>query len=255
MVVEFRPTMRPAMGRLYVFDDGGRSAELVRIRKWPFVIGRVQGDLIVPHDPQISSRHAQIISKEVDGEAEWYLQDLGSTNGTFVRATQIALKAGQVMMIGSRLFDGRNLEPESAEPSRPGATLDQSQFLRGEGGLDDWVPVLRQIGGDLRRLTDSAQTTELDLGQAGSHDPDSWYIGSDPDQCDLVLDDDFVDPRHARIYRGEGGLWRVEDLGSLNGIWLRIKETRLGKAADFQCGEQRFRIEIEERNGETGVDE
>ena len=119
---------------------------------------------------------------------------MGSTNGTFVRATQIVLKLGQVMMIGSRLFDGRNLEAEPPKPSRPGATLAQSEFLKGEGGLDGWVPVLRQIGAALRQITDTADTKELALGQSGAHDPDACYIGSDPDLCDLVLDDDFVAP-------------------------------------------------------------
>jgi pSer/pThr/pTyr-binding forkhead associated (FHA) protein len=254
MVVEYRPIMRPAMGRLHIYDDGIRSGEVVRVRKWPFVIGRADGDFTVPHDPQISSRHAQIVVKQVAGKTEWYLQDLGSTNGTFVRATQIVLKPGQVMMIGSRLFDGRNLEAEPPKPSRPGATLAQSEFLKGEGGLDGWVPVLRQIGGALRKITSTADPQELALSESGAHDPDAWYIGSDPDLCDLVLDDQFVDPRHARIYRDEGGRWRVDDLNSVNGTWLKIKETRLGKGAEFQCGEQRFRIEIAERDEGTGFD-
>ena len=43
-------------------------------------------------------------------------------------------------------------------------------------------------------------------------------------------------------------------MGSINGVWLKIKETRLGKGAEFQCGEQRFRIEIAERDEETGFD-
>ncbi|HYN21015.1 MAG TPA: GAF domain-containing protein [Thermoanaerobaculia bacterium] len=40
-------------------------------------------------------------------------------------------------------------------------------------------------------------------------------VGRDPD-CDLVLDDDRVSRRHARLVRGEDG-WTVADLGSKNG--------------------------------------
>jgi pSer/pThr/pTyr-binding forkhead associated (FHA) protein len=81
------------MGLLHIYDDGEASAEIVRIRHTPFVIGRDQGDVVIPHDRQISSRHAQIVLKETGAGAEFFLQDLGSRNGTYVRATQIVLKS------------------------------------------------------------------------------------------------------------------------------------------------------------------
>lgn len=40
----------------------------------------------------------------------------------------------------------------------------------------------------------------------------------------IVIDDDYVSSRHARIYPSEG-VWIVEDLGSTNGSW--IDRTRL----------------------------
>ena len=47
---------------------------------------------------------------------------------------------------------------------------------------------------------------------------DALKIGRSTD-CQLILDDDYVSTRHARIYRtGEGYL--VEDLGSTNGTYL-----------------------------------
>ena len=55
----FRPKLRPPTPVLIVCDDGSESGESVRIRKDRFVIGRTEGDVTIPNDSQISSRHAE----------------------------------------------------------------------------------------------------------------------------------------------------------------------------------------------------
>lgn len=47
---------------------------------------------------------------------------------------------------------------------------------------------------------------------------DQLKIGRSTD-CQLILDDDYVSTRHARIYRAGDG-YLVEDLGSTNGTYL-----------------------------------
>lgn len=49
-------------------------------------------------------------------------------------------------------------------------------------------------------------------------------IGRAPDST-LMIDDDYVSSRHARLYPAADGTWIVEDLGSTNGTW--IDRTRL----------------------------
>jgi hypothetical protein len=56
----FRPTLRPPTPILTICDDGSEDGELIRIRKDSFVIGRTEGDLLIPHDSQISGRHAEL---------------------------------------------------------------------------------------------------------------------------------------------------------------------------------------------------
>ena len=51
----------------------------------------------------------------------------------------------------------------------------------------------------------------------------SVTIGRSPDST-LVLDDDYVSTRHARIYPN-GTDWVLEDLGSTNGTW--VNRTRI----------------------------
>jgi pSer/pThr/pTyr-binding forkhead associated (FHA) protein/uncharacterized OB-fold protein len=61
---------------------------------------------------------------------------------------------------------------------------------------------------------------------------------------DLLLPDDpTVSPRHARFSVGSGVL-RVEDLGSVNGTFIRLKEPRrLGLGDEFRVGRQLLRLE------------
>lgn len=58
---------------------------------------------------------------------------------------------------------------------------------------------------------------------------DQLKIGRSSD-CQLILDDDYVSTRHARIYRTADG-YVVEDLGSTNGTYLNNE--RLSSPAPF----------------------
>jgi hypothetical protein len=55
-------------------------------------------------------------------------------------------------------------------------------------------------------------------GEAAELAPGLVLIGRSAD-CQLVLDDDYVSTRHARVVAGESGLY-IEDLGSTNGTYV-----------------------------------
>jgi pSer/pThr/pTyr-binding forkhead associated (FHA) protein len=72
--------------------------------------------------------------------------------------------------------------------------------------------------------------------------PDN-VIGRDAAGCTVVLaDDPLVSPRHARLYRDAKGRWHLENCGSRNGTWLRVKKIALDGNGQFQLGEQRFLV-------------
>ena len=52
-------------------------------------IGKANDNEYVVNDPSVSRHHAQLTYEE---EGHWILEDLGSTNGTFVNGIQIARK-------------------------------------------------------------------------------------------------------------------------------------------------------------------
>lgn len=55
-------------------------------------------------------------------------------------------------------------------------------------------------------------------GETAELEPGLVLIGRSAD-CQLVLDDDYVSTRHARVVAGESGLY-IEDLGSTNGTYV-----------------------------------
>ncbi len=69
-----------------------------------FTIGRLEADLLLSGDHQVSRRHAQL-SVTPDGSAS--ISDLGSTNGVLVnnqRVQSMVLCPGDVLQIGTSLF-------------------------------------------------------------------------------------------------------------------------------------------------------
>lgn len=69
-------------------------------------------------------------------------------------------------------------------------------------------------------------------------------IGSDAAKSQITVDDPLLNPRHARLIRQPNGMWRIEDLRSRNGIWMRIEESAVERGCQFQLGEQRFLLKV-----------
>ena len=80
-------------------------------------------------------------------------------------------------------------------------------------------------------------------------------IGRDP-VCDIVLSTEkAASARHARIRRGPGGFYEVEDLGSTNGVFVdgeRVEKMTLLDGDSFQIGDTRFSILVAPVVGEDG---
>ncbi|MBX7083429.1 MAG: FHA domain-containing protein [Nannocystaceae bacterium] len=99
-----RPEIR---GRVQLLDDELRFGLAVPVGV-PAVIGRGGSDIALLHDPFVSGQHARLVP-EGDGVR---LEDLGSSNGTWLR-----LRSGDLMPFGAIVAIGRQLfRVAQAEP-------------------------------------------------------------------------------------------------------------------------------------------
>lgn len=99
-----RPWGAPDPGcrfRMSQLLDGGGLGEIFPLREGENTVGREAGDLTFPSDRYVSARHARL---EVHGD-EITVQDVGSSNGTFVKVTGPAeLAAGDQLLVGGQLL-------------------------------------------------------------------------------------------------------------------------------------------------------
>jgi len=93
-----RPAGEPEI--LHILPDRTASYRL----EDQVVIGRAEGTLRFPEDRRMSRAHA-VVRREAKGAL---LEDLGSTNGTFIRVVdEVELRPGDVILLGDQLFQFR----------------------------------------------------------------------------------------------------------------------------------------------------
>jgi len=161
-------------------------------------------DLEFPCDPDddlVSAVHARV-RRAADGV--WWLEDLGSTNGTWLNGRRLAaaerLRTGDRLTLGQRGPAFAVRIPGEIARTRPATAIDPE------------VPILR-----LRRVTGGAdlrgQGREIVLGRSAA--------------CTIPLRtvaDTIVSKRHALVTFAADGAAAVTDLGSKNGTYVNGKQ-------------------------------
>jgi pSer/pThr/pTyr-binding forkhead associated (FHA) protein len=194
---------------IFVHHDGSDGASYV-MRGNQIDIGRTEGDLLF-EDAYLSPRHARIAT-DPTGQV---LSDLQSKNGIYIRLRAGAqLRNGDLMLVGRQVLE-LELIPDFERDLRPAVQHNVVHF--GTNSRPAWAR-LRQIG------------------PAGvAHDV--FYLSRDQvvlgrEQGDIVFSDDqFMSRRHALLSL-QGGDVRLEDLGSSNGTFVRLRGDHLLVSGD-----------------------
>ncbi len=189
---------------IFVHHDGSDGTSYL-LRGDQIDIGRSEGDLLF-EDPYLSPRHARIVSSP-GGQL---LSVLESRNGVFLRLRAVAqLKDGDMILVGRQVMRFE-LVPEHERSLHPALHHNVVQF--GTHGAPAWGRLLQ-------------------LGPTGvSHDV--FHLGREQvvlgrEQADIVFSDDqFMSRQHATLSLREGVV-HLEDLGSSNGTFVRLRDDHL----------------------------
>lgn len=217
----FRPKNRPPTPLVMVLDDGAATTgDSVRLREPQCLIGRNEGTIRIPHDPLISSRHAELFRTGSEPPYTWHLRDVGSTNGTFICCKRAPLRPDRIVILGSRRF---RLHPPHTAPF---AGADSSPMAVDAFGFSGW-PMLVETTTPVNPLRLRLVGPRLSVGRPG--------FGNQ-----IELEDPLLAHVHAVIERTEDGTWWIQATPSRNGVWIQVESVELTDSCRFQCGEQRF---------------
>lgn len=189
MALTLRCTAGPLAGQVINVES-----ELLLGREAPD-LGRLGGD------PRLSRRHARLL---VDSDRA-LVEDLGSTNGTWVNGDRVSearpLEVGDEVRVGQSRF---TVEPSERSSTTKVREATPTTPRPGDGEL---------VGPRLSILAGPMQGREIPL--AGE-----LLLGRSYGEPGALGGDHRLSRRHARIARGPGGVFFLEDTGSTNGTLL-----------------------------------
>jgi pSer/pThr/pTyr-binding forkhead associated (FHA) protein len=108
----FRGTLMPSrqrrnVPRYLVVTEGSLAGARISLSGQPVLIGRADDSTLVLTDDYASTRHARLTQRG----SEWYVEDLGSTNGTYLDrvkvTTAVRVPIGTPVRIGKTVIELR----------------------------------------------------------------------------------------------------------------------------------------------------
>jgi pSer/pThr/pTyr-binding forkhead associated (FHA) protein len=216
------PVLAVTHGTLVAVNRDGSDGRTIELTGETFDIGRTEGSLNFADDPYLAARHARIVIQN----GKVLVRPLDSVNGVFVKVQTCDLAPGDSFLVGKELLRYEPLAPEERDPP---SLVEHGVRIFGSAPREAW--------GRLRQLTIAGTARDV------------WHLT----RPELVLgreegdvtfpDDEFMSRRHAAVKR-VGQRARLEDLGSSNGTFVRVRGDRELSAGDLmRVGDQLLRYE------------
>lgn len=207
----------------------GAAPQTVLLDDAVITLGRDQRCQVVLAQHAVSRQHARITR---DG-ALFFIEDLGSSYGTQVNGQKLPKSEKRLLRNGDTIeiaqFDVVFDRVADVAEDQSGKTMFVSRNL-----VKDVMKGL-SAGGEqpyFRVMNGPREGQKIEMGEAQE------YVFGRDDEADIVLNDDLVSRRHAKVRRDWSGT-HVEDLGSRNGIRVnrkRVKKQTLKDRDEVEIG-------------------
>lgn len=218
----FSDMQDPSKARLVLVRGDGQDHEGLsyHLKASQHVVGR-KGQIEFPNDVFISPRHANLFYR--DGRLT--VRDEGSANGTYVRVRgSVELSAGDTFIAGDQLL---RVDPMPTDADQADA---QGTYFYASPKTESLFRVSQVLEGGAPGLTLCSRTEKAEIGREG---------------CDLNFrDDPYLSPKHCTVER-QGNKFLLTDLGSKNGIYVRLKTEQPLSHGDYLfIGRKLLRVEL-----------
>ena len=219
-----RGAHQPSAGfRLVVVHRDGTDGITYNLLGDQIDIGRTEGDLLF-EDPHLAPRHARIVAS-LNGRV---LTPLEARNGVYVRLHgPVDLQDGDRILLGKQVLKFE-LVTEAERNARP--ALEHGVIVFGTPSRPAWARLRQLTPAGVSRDVFHLARPEIVLGR---------------ETGDVVFsDDEFMSRRHAQILYRNGRV-QLEDLGSSNGTFLRLRGPHGLVPGDLiRLGDELLRFEI-----------
>ena len=220
---------------------GRRTMQVYDFKQESIVIGREDGADVVIDNPSVSRRHAEIRL----GDAGWEVQDLGSSNGTYIRGTKIqgphTLALGDEIGFGKfSIVFGKALGEGEHPPQAVAAAAakpKQPTVARAEGTMHINPHEVRELLKDSDRKRRAHVNWESG-GRSGTHylaEEPAVLIGTDV-LCDLRVP---KAPKHHILLVHSPAGSDIRYLGAFGSMRVRGRATKRAKLRNgdvVECG-------------------
>jgi len=220
----------PATGERSIdFDDGLGQIRIGR---------RADLELSLPFSP-LSGVHARLLraSDSDQKTLHWVLEDLGSTNGTYVGGERLKPGIKRPLTAGERIklaeiqliFDGEVPGDERTQTF----VHRQISDIFSPGPATESVPFLTAVAG----ISEGATTFRIE-------ERDHVYMFGRTRRCEFRVKTAEVSREHASFTRRTDGIY-VNDLGSVNGVLVnntKVQEFKLFDGDLIQIGHVKLRL-------------
>jgi hypothetical protein len=210
------PARMGPRGHLTLIRPDGTEGGVFPLQEGPSVVGRGKGALF-DSDPYLSPEHTEFVLNENGLE----VRDRRSLNGVFVRITdEEPLASGDSFRIGQEL-----LRFDAINPITP---LDDGTEIIGTPNPGYWGRLSVVVGRDLDGPAFPLFEEKARLGR---------------ERGDILFPEDgYVSGAHCELSIREGHV-TIKDLGSSNGTFLRVRESRSVPSGSLMLmGQQLFRV-------------
>jgi pSer/pThr/pTyr-binding forkhead associated (FHA) protein len=211
----------PGKAKLILIKGEGMDGISYHLNSTEHVAGRVQGAILFTEDKWLSPKHANFYY--ADGNL--IVRDEESENGIFLCVRgPVEITSGSLFLAGEQLFRVEEVPPFDDEPEEDGT------YFFASPRRDSSFRVVQILEGSGEGIVVNSRDNQVVIGREGS----DMNFPSDP----------YLSGTHLKI-EGEKAPFRLVDLGSKNGTYIKIADEHELVHGDYLfLGRQLLRVEI-----------